>query len=703
MAEDSDRGSSAAGSPHSAHLPPKKNTRSRTGCLNCRKRKRKCDEGRPACVACSRRNETCEWGIKVTFRDENAFSIVRDHRSMTRGSRKRPRSYEITDVTDEVSRSYHQPSPSNTSFNYFEASPEPLINAPSNSQYAASLAYGHVSPERSSLSSATAPGPLFSHAHLPKPAAARLSSSIPHPQFQSSPSPSIPTESAVATLMSLSRGSPGNQNQATTVSCPAQPTAFPNNNNIHPSPGIQGYIDQLPSPEGSYDDGIFRPGSVYHELHSTLRNHLIHEVRSSGPTRPGTPALESQGRAPRETADVDALNSAEPPSAAEWPASLSDDNEAPALSQEEECLLWKNWIEEISPWVDKFDSQRHFLHSLLPMARSNKHLKYSMLALSARQLERKDPSLPTDRSLALYQQAIHLLLPLLHTRTTAVIASCVVLCVLEMLSCSPKAWRRHLDGCASLMQAVGINGFVGGVEQALFWCFARMDVCGGLISSVKTLIPVGSWATKIDLDADVGLLRSTKGFDMCANHVVYLVAQVLDLLAPSVNAPHGVTVGIEPRTDQPFKTRWLKLWRHLQDWHDRRPPEMHNVMSIPSSDSSPFPTILYSNPAAISGNQLYHTGSILMLQNMPVSLRLTPRPKSILWHARRVCGISITNHHHGAWTNSIQPLWIAGRCMSHPSEHRAILEVLSKIQRESGWAAEWRADDLKEFWGELSD
>lgn len=77
------------------------------------------------------------------------------------------------------------------------------------------------------------------------------------------------------------------------------------------------------------------------------------------------------------------------------------------------------------------------------------------------------------------------------------VASCVVLCVLEMMSCklhtdtdllrptypvsitdlclgSPKMWRRHLDGSASLILSLGINGFSGGLEQALFWCFARM-------------------------------------------------------------------------------------------------------------------------------------------------------------------------------------------------------------------------------------
>ena len=125
------------------------------------------------------------------------------------------------------------------------------------------------------------------------------------------------------------------------------------------------------------------------------------------------------------------------------------------------------------------------------MAKTAPHLRFSILALSARQLERQQNEKSQSESLSLYQEAIHLLLPELESKTTPVIASCVILCVLEMLSCmhsrplisfsstdqktgNPKEWRRHLDGCAFLIQAAGINGFSGKEEQALFWCFARM-------------------------------------------------------------------------------------------------------------------------------------------------------------------------------------------------------------------------------------
>jgi hypothetical protein len=267
-----------------------------------------------------------------------------------------------------------------------------------------------------------------------------------------------------------------------------------------------------------------------------------------------------------------------------------------------------------------------------------------------------------------------------------------------MLSCSPKAWRRHLDGCATLLEAMGINGSVGGVEAALFWVFARMDVCGGLISSTKTLIPTSHWASKLGLDADVNLFRSQTGYDTWANYSVYLNARVLDLIAPIPNNPLDAPGQIGPE----FQANWLKLWNHLSDWHTSRPAALQSIITIPSSETSPFPTILFSNAAAISSNQLYHTASILLLQNQPKRLRLTPKPRSILWHARQICAISMSNDDHGAWTNCIQPLWIAGRCMSHPAEHKAILELLEKIEVVSGWSTKWRADDLKELWGDIN-
>ncbi|KAK7629262.1 hypothetical protein IWX50DRAFT_7293 [Phyllosticta citricarpa] len=47
-------------------------------------------------------------------------------------------------------------------------------------------------------------------------------------------------------------------------------------------------------------------------------------------------------------------------------------------------------------------------------------------------------------------------------------------CVLEMITVLAKDWGRHLDSRAILPRAANITVVSGGVNQALFWCYARM-------------------------------------------------------------------------------------------------------------------------------------------------------------------------------------------------------------------------------------
>ncbi|CAH0051682.1 unnamed protein product [Clonostachys solani] len=643
------------------HKPHTKHTRTRTGCLNCRRKKRKCDEGRPACGTCRRRQEKCIWGVQLKFLTENAKGIGDEHPSMRRlRGKKQNSNFEILDVTEDVIRDYDSGSPPLMDDDFTCGDDDFVVGVDCHGDRG-STGYSHAS------------------------------------RFRRADGTSLMGDDANISSSYVENTLLGGYPEWVDGSCDEQSNSAASSFGIWPL-DMSEYSDlQLD------DDGIFLPGTAYHELHSTLRSHLIQEVKSNDPTRPPSPlpALEELDTISEGVDDiVDDLSTAEH-------TLISRDR---ILQREEEVLLWRNWFDEIAPWLDKFDNDQHFKHIIPTMAPSNSFLQYSVLALSARQIELKEKTLPHDRSLLLYQQAIHLLLPHLPSRTTAVIASCVILCVLEMGSCSPKAWRRHLDGCACLLSAVGISGSSSGVEGALFWCFARMDVCGGLISSVKTLIPISQWVPGSGVDADVEVFKTKrKDFHNWANFAVYLVGLVLDFLGTTA-------LDAEGRLES-----WMKLWGYIAEWHDLRPAALHPVVTLPSNDKSPFPTILFSNPAAISGNQLYHTASLLMLQNRPVGLRLSSlgtssssvttgaaarcstKARTILWHARQVCGISISNDHHGAWTNALQPIWIAGRCMSHPAEHTAILELLDKIERESGWSTRWRGDDLREFWGDLGE
>jgi len=53
------------------------------------------DELRPECMNCRQRGDVCEWGMKITFRTDNATQIDSEHPSMQEGSKKRARHFKV--------------------------------------------------------------------------------------------------------------------------------------------------------------------------------------------------------------------------------------------------------------------------------------------------------------------------------------------------------------------------------------------------------------------------------------------------------------------------------------------------------------------------------------------------------------------------------------------------------------------------------
>ncbi|RDW86674.1 putative C6 transcription factor [Aspergillus mulundensis] len=358
----------------------------------------------------------------------------------------------------------------------------------------------------------------------------------------------------------------------------------------------------------------------------------------------------------------------------------------------------KNYVAEVAPWLDMFDSGCTFRQQLPALSHSFPALLYAMLAISARQMERKSGIQGWYDSLELYQEAIRLLSPLIQVRDPKIVAACVLLCCLEMMSARAQDWHRHLEGCAALFEASGIHGFCGGLLQAVFWCYARMDLCGALISdgTRTTVLHPSKWLPMGCQEEDAyRLFKEARTPDMHANYAVYLSVKTTELVSArtkfiELGEDNGCTTEV-------FAARWTSLWNDLQTWLAERPSELLPIQTI---SRKPFPHILFVHWAAISSNQLYHTACILLLKMMPKGLRMPRSPTlSLLWHARRICGISISNKHQGCLNNAIQPLWIAGRLFSHASEHEQIVKIIRDIEAETGWGACWRIRDLEIAWG----
>lgn len=229
-------------------------------------------------------------------------------------------------------------------------------------------------------------------------------------------------------------------------------------------------------------------------------------------------------------------------------------------------------------------------------------------------------------------------------------------------------------------------------------CLTRADLCGALISdgTQSTLLKPSKWLGPGYDDHDAArLFQNNRSPDMHANYAVYLGSRACELVADRTKF---VELGEDNScTGTMFHDRWLQLWEELQNWMADRPCEL---LPVQTTNSKPFSHILFLQWAAISSNQLYHTACILLLDIIPKDIKLQQVPaSSSLWHARRICGISLANPHQGCLNNAIQPLWIAGRLFSHESEHEVIIKLIRNIEAGTGWGVCWRIKDLESAWG----
>jgi Fungal specific transcription factor domain/Fungal Zn(2)-Cys(6) binuclear cluster domain len=362
------------------------------------------------------------------------------------------------------------------------------------------------------------------------------------------------------------------------------------------------------------------------------------------------------------------------------------------LDDTAKCILLQNYINEVGPWLDMFDQKKHFTVQVPTMANDSLALFYAILAISSRQKERVESGYSSDITYRLYALSLHYLAPLINQPgDIATVTTCVVLCVFEMIISSPKNWRDHLTGCATLFKSMNINGFSESLPKALFWCFARMDIAHAVIGEQSTVCPCEDWIPRGYSAQDARRLFLESGTaDMYANYSVYLCARVINLIAS---------------TDRNYNVQWQILWDELEEWRTNRPKEMLPVFSSLGRETegdlgfaASFPRILYSNGPAVSGNQLYHMAHILMVQNKPRIFKIGPQTKSLIWHAKQICSISLFNFDHGCWNNALQPLWIAGQLMSSKSERKSISNILKKIDSTTGWSMKGRLHDLELIW-----
>lgn len=411
------------------------------------------------------------------------------------------------------------------------------------------------------------------------------------------------------------------------------------------------------------------------------------------------------------------------------PASLSID--VPVM-KEAQIRLIHAFLQETGTWCEITDSKRHFTIKYIHSLMENKPFAAAAMALASLQQDavcRKSQEV----SLSLYQYAVQ---SLRHYEPSqcgeASLVCCVLLSIYEMVTweTSPSEWRRHLKVglrlrvCellpnADTYRAVSsiwrtragtaaaqlLSGQPSGplrvlVRQEFFFrsmTDPKADIWASYLLKDKTLIAPESWTD----GWSATYLRCSGALEDYCNLSTLVLANVANLLAtgfPHVEEPGGAS-------------KANSLWLDLQGWYKHRPRELLPLMREGVTRGNPFPTTLLAGDSSIYAHTMYHAGCILLLRDG--WLPSDPAEQSadvldVIWHARELCGISMTTTSHAGWIHQVFPLHIAGVAFGaaetddgeeYVREKFTLLKHLAKIERETGWPTRSKAADLRTQWG----
>lgn len=356
--------------------------RTRTGCVNCSRRRRKCDESKPICTGCKRRGDKCQWRMLGAFRDSNIKVLESNHPSMSQGvaaskSKRQSRFKIVNSATPRAKRAPKQQDQAPPEQGSVHGSP-PSAQDHTTTPVPVAVAEDNLDPTAPSISngipaSNVNPGlsPPYSSDTSSNPRKA-FDGSPGHVELQPHVSPlGLPAPSPHShydTALQFDFQSP--QTRVDASSHPyinASPEYVINDLSALRGLGQNGQFHS--SVTGSYQTGqspvfdhgifsdpadlvndVFLPGSAYEALHTTLRNRQLWTARPDYPSRRSSQDSVPMVHTPTGYSDAGSVTRAERGSR------RSAFSRRFELSPEREHILWENYLNEICSWVSHPDA-----------------------------------------------------------------------------------------------------------------------------------------------------------------------------------------------------------------------------------------------------------------------------------------------------------------------------------------------------------
>lgn len=251
----------------------------------------------------------------------------------------------------------------------------------------------------------------------------------------------------------------------------------------------------------------------------------------------------------------------------------------------------------------------------------------------------------------------------------------------------------------------------------------------------------------LDLDAD-GRLRdkslltqkstSADRVDMISNTMIWMLGRLVNLIATcheEMDADSDPARANASTERGSFLERWLALKHELQIWHDALPPLFQPCTRVPLPQRSARRGIdrqlrskplvdhetWHSHSMCASTMQSWHMSQIMLLLHKPPSVSVRQLPwisktqqpvnrfpdtladfnqmnEMLQYHSVEICAIALSRPEEATRIHMLQPLYMAGRCLTDVSDRRTVVRLIDGIEDELGWHAKYRADALLAEW-----
>ncbi|KAI3552838.1 hypothetical protein CABS01_06404 [Colletotrichum abscissum] len=673
MTDDTDAVSasgSGAGAGAGAGGSKQRHKRTRTGCMKCRVRRRKCDEGKPRCQRCIDGNFECHYGPRLTFLNKNALTVSPSPKVPDATTPKYSRLQFVGAGSSKQAAkdpSLHASSPpreqhgvngnvaNDLNRNHSSLPPPPPSQTPTQTVI---TFHADTQPPEPSPAATTKPSPL-------EPSLATLNHSRQHPPLEQWRPPQSLSLGSHESLSSPVRNL--DITGKLTGPSPNNDAAYETALNVLLSLGNEGPAGLGQSPDhgsgsfavvGGDSIGVVSPGEMM-----SLSPNSTKESRGSGVSAAG------------------------------------------GISQDRLLQLLRHFRYQLAPWLDLCDMGQTFGLYVSRLAIESESVLHSLLAVAATAQQADLRIVSGDaghlKSLA-ETKAFQLSGPVINDSD---LAHLTLSKACQFISDIPSSWN-------SLSSSIDHNFWNVALAEAtpktvsILSVLVRLELAAALVTGAPISIPEHLSYKPIPQQWNSSTIAET--IFQYTIEPLLLCAKVINFCSGSFPPQTPADLDLGGGVPLTPVHRWTILSDALGSWYTNRAQEFRPMVEMDGGDETLFPVVLFTNGAAVFANQLYHTAMLLLLQNKPRTLQAataagkksSSSSMSPLWHAQRVCGIALNNDRRDSWDLClVASLYLAAQRMTYEPQQKAILGCFDRIKSMTGWNVDGFSTKVREDWG----